>query len=196
MAGLTKYAIIQLHWSEDMGTRKRLLYFILLNIVVSAVTTWIVASLVMRNFSPPEEPPTADMAQSDDGSAEDLTGADAPVTDDDNPSGETVQVAVGQLEIDTVIGAGDLENERVLVRHIGDQEVMLLGWKLQDEDGNEFSFPALTMFSGGAVTVYSKAGTNTVVEMYWGQQEAVWRVGESVYLVDPNGDIQAVFTVP
>jgi hypothetical protein len=100
------------------------------------------------------------------------------------------------LEINTVIGAGDLLSERVLVRHIGDQEVSLVGWQLRDEDGNVFNFPALTMFSGGAVTVYSQIGTNTVVEMYWGQNEAVWSVGETASLVDPNGNVQAVFEVP
>jgi hypothetical protein len=179
-----------------MGTRKRLLYFVLLNIIVSALTTWLVASLLLKNYVPVADVPAADTEQTDADAAEDLSGVEAPVQGEDNPSGETIPVVVGQLEIDTVIGAGDLETERVLVRHIGDQEVMLVGWQLQDEDGHVFNFPALTMFSGGAVTVYTKAGTNTVVEMYWSQQEAVWSEGESVFLVDPNGDVQAVFTVP
>jgi hypothetical protein len=179
-----------------MGTRKRLLYFILLNILVSALVTWIVASLVLKNYAPAAEAPAADTGQSALDEADDLSGVEAPVQGEDNPSGESVPVAVGQLEIETVIGAGDLETEKVLVRHVGDQEVMLLGWQLQDEDGHVFFFPALTMFSGGRVRVFSKAGANNVVDLYWGQAEAVWSVGETVYLVDPNGDVQAVFEVP
>ena len=178
-----------------MQTRKRLLYFVLLNIVVSALTTFIVVSVLNRNFTPTAVSPdlTADTASADiePGGEDPPTGQSA-----DPESGDPVVVVIGQLEIDTVIGAGDLLSERVLVRHIGDQEVSLVGWQLQDEDGHVFSFPALTMFSGGAVTVYSQQGTNTVVEMYWGQTEAVWSVGEKAYLVDPNGNVQAVFTVP
>jgi hypothetical protein len=179
-----------------MGTRKRLLYFILLNIIVSALTTWIVASLVLKNFTPAAETPVVETGPSGEEAADDLSDVEPPVQSEGSSSGETVPVPVGQLEIDTVIGAGDLESERVLVRHVGDQEVMLVGWQLQDEDGHVFDFPALTMFTGGAVTVYTKSGSNTVVEMYWGQSEAVWTVGETVYLVDPNGDVQAVFEVP
>ncbi|MEN8243178.1 MAG: lamin tail domain-containing protein [Chloroflexota bacterium] len=176
-----------------MQTRKRVLYFVLLNIFVSALTTFIVVSVLNRNLTPTTPSDlTADSAQDGDlEPADDHTAPDQPAD-----SGDPVDVAIGQLEIDTVIGAGDLLSERVLVRHIGDEEVSLVGWQLQDEDGHVFSFPALTMFSGGAVTVYSQSGTNTVVEMYWGQTEAVWSVGEKAYLVDPNGDVQAVFEVP
>jgi hypothetical protein len=180
-----------------MQTRKRLLSFVLLNIVVSALTTVIVVSVLNNTFAPtPIDPDLSAGADSQDTDPE--SGDEDPPTalNPDQGSGDLVEVAIGQLEIDTVIGAGDLMSERVLVRHIGDEEVSLVGWQLQDEDGHVFSFPALTMFSGGAVTVYSQSGTNTVVEMYWGQTEAVWSVGEKAYLVDPNGDVQAVFDVP
>ena len=52
------------------------------------------------------------------------------------------------------------------------------------------------MFRGGAVTVYSKIGTSTVVELYWGQEEPVWQVGENAYLLDSEGTIRAMYTVP
>lgn len=180
-----------------MGTRKRLLYFVLLNVVVSALTTFIVVSLLMKNNPPVADLPSSAVEQSNDDEQTDQTDQDSDSGENlDDRSGESLPVVVGQLEIDTVIGAGDLQSERVLVRHIGDQEVSLVGWQLQDEDGNVFYFPALTMFSGGAVTVYSQVGTNTVVEMYWGMEEPVWSVGETASLVDPNGDVQAVFEVP
>jgi hypothetical protein len=181
-----------------MGTRKRLLYFVLLNVVVSALTTFIVVSLLMRNNPSLADLPSPAVEQSnDDGQQTDSSDQDSNSGENlDDRSGESLPVAVGQLEINTIIGAGDLQSERVLVRHIGDQEVSLVGWQLQDEDGNVFYFPALTMFSGGAVTVYSQVGTNTVVEMYWGMEEPVWSVGETASLVDPNGDVQAVFEIP
>lgn len=179
-----------------MGTRKRLLYFILLNIIVSALTTWVVASLVLKNVSPPVEDTTSGVAQAGQDDEDEGAPVQPAAPDNGEDDGQVVPVVVGQLEIDTVIGAGDLETERILVRHVGDEEVSLFGWQLQDEDGNVFNFPALTMFSGGRVNVYTKSGTSTVVELYWGQIEAVWSEGETAYLVDPNGDIQAVFVVP
>jgi protein-disulfide isomerase len=120
----------------------------------------------------------------------------ATVQNDDSPAEEVGPEIGGQLQIAEVIGAGDLQSERVLLRHVGDEEISLIGWQLQDEDGHVFTFPALTMFSGGAVMVYSKAGTNSVVELYWGLTEAVWSEGEIVFLIDPNGNLQAVFEVP
>ena len=156
-----------------MQTKNRLLYFVLLNIVVSALTTFIVVSLLNRNFTPAAAPAVSNSA-AEDGDLEPAGDDVSSTGGEDSGEGELVNVAIGQLEIDTVVGAGDLNSERVLVRHIGNQEVSLVGWELQDEDGNVFYFPALTMFSGGAVTVYSQSGTNTVVEMFWGQTEAVW----------------------
>jgi hypothetical protein len=179
-----------------MGTRKRLFYFILLNIIVSALTTWVVASIVLKNYTVPSGPADTGLAQADGlGDSDGETDQPDP-GDGSNSSGGSVSVAIGQLEIDTVIGAGDLQSERVLVRHIGDQEVLLVGWQLQDEDGNIFNFPALTMFSGGAVTVHTKIGDSNVVDLYWGLSAPVWTEGETVSLVDPNGDVQAVFEVP
>lgn len=100
------------------------------------------------------------------------------------------------LAIESILGAGELETERVIIHHVGEKEVSLVGWQLQDGDGNAYSFPALTMFQGGAVTVYSREGTSTVVELYWGQDEPIWESGEQAFLIDPDGQVQAVYTVP
>ena len=72
----------------------------------------------------------------------------------------------------------------------------MAGWGIMDEDGHVFTFPVLTIFKGGGVTVYTKAGVNTAAELYWGLSEAVWEVGERVVLIDPNGNIQATYTIP
>jgi hypothetical protein len=52
------------------------------------------------------------------------------------------------------------------------------------------------MFQGGAVTIYSRVGTSTVVELYWGEEEPIWESGEQAQLIDPDGVVQAVYTVP
>jgi LysM repeat protein len=101
-----------------------------------------------------------------------------------------------EIEIVTVVAAGNLADERVVLRLNGDGELALLGWSLQDEDGNLYVFPELTLFKDGAVTVYSKAGTNNVVELFWGLGKAVWESGETVSLVDPQGNEQASYVIP
>jgi hypothetical protein len=171
-----------------MQSWKRLFYFLLLNVIVSALTTYLVVSLMLDRY------PNAIVAQplADQGG---IDADSAGLTDDDEDSSPRV-VSVGQMEIDSIIGAGDVENERVLIRHVGDEEISLAGWQLQDEDGNAFVLPALTMFTGGAVEVYSGVGVNTVVKLFWGMDEPVWEVGEQALLVDPNGGVQAVYTVP
>lgn len=101
-----------------------------------------------------------------------------------------------QVEIVTVIATGNLSDERVVLRLNGEGPLALRDWRLEDEDGNLYVFPELTLFKDGAVTVYTKAGTNNVVELFWGLSEAVWAAGETVSLLDPQGVIQATFTVP
>lgn len=101
-----------------------------------------------------------------------------------------------EIEIVTVIAPGNLADERVVIRLNGAGELALLGWRLQDEDGNQFLFPELTLFQDGAVTVYTKAGANNVVELYWGLGAAVWQSGETVMLADPQGNEQASYIIP
>ncbi len=52
------------------------------------------------------------------------------------------------------------------------------------------------MFSGGAVTVYTKSGNNTVVDLFWGLDTAVFSEGEQVLLLDADGNVEARYTVP
>ncbi len=178
-----------------MQSWKRLIYFLLLNVVVSALTTYLVVSIMLQRY------PNATLGQplADIGGAAlngGGTGGGGSDREEDGGNGSITVTSIGKMEIDSIIGAGDVENERVLIRHVGDEEISLAGWQLQDEDGNSFTLPALTMFTGGAVTVYSRAGVNTVVELYWGMNKPVWEEGEKAFLVDPNGGVQAVYTVP
>jgi len=105
----------------------------------------------------------------------------------------------GSVLIDSVVGAGDLEAERVRIRHAGGGELSLVGWRLEDGQGNLFvfpEFPQLTLFSGGAVNIYTRAGVNTVVDLYWGLDKPVWTSGSTVILRDADGNVQARYLVP
>jgi LysM repeat protein len=100
------------------------------------------------------------------------------------------------LEVVTVIGPGDLAEERVVVRQNGDGQVSLQGWQILGPDGEIFTFPQMVLFQDGAVSVYTRAGTNTVAELFWGLEAAVWDSGDVVTLADPDGNIVAAYQVP
>lgn len=117
-------------------------------------------------------------------------------------AGEVLRIPThpkGSVVIDSVIGAGDLDSEHVLLKHSGAGELSLTGWRLQDDQGNVFvfpQFPQLTLFAGGAVNIFTKAGNNTVVEMYWGLDHPVWKAGSTVTLVDAQGNVHASYVIP
>ena len=98
--------------------------------------------------------------------------------------------------IDSVVGAGDLESERVMLKRSGSGELSLAGWQLVEEDGETFIFPQLILFEGGAVNIYSRVGQATVVALYWGLTTPVWESGEEVVLLDNQGNEQASYRVP
>jgi LysM repeat protein len=116
--------------------------------------------------------------------------------------GEVLRIPVtprGSVAIDSVVGAGDLESERVLLKHQGAGELSLVGWRLEDGQGNIFifpQFPQLMLYKGGAVNVHTAVGANTVVDLYWGLSAPVWKTGVTVTLKDPQGNIRATYIVP
>lgn len=101
-----------------------------------------------------------------------------------------------QVYIDSVVGVGDLSTERVLLRRSGLGELSLAGWQLSDRDGNVYTFPQLTLYEGGAVSLNTRTGTNTVVDLFWNLGAAVWRPGEQVSLLDATGTLRAIYYIP
>ena len=100
------------------------------------------------------------------------------------------------VEIVSIVGAGTLNAEWVIVRNAGNEPINLSSWQLQDEDRHIFTFPNLTLNTGGAVQIHTISGTNTVIDLYWGLGDPVWSSGEEAQLLDPSGNIRAIYTVP
>ncbi len=148
---------------------KRLLVYLVINVIVSALTTLLVLALWMR-----------------------FTLGDAP-TIGPNPS---TNADSSELTINAVIGAGDLENEHVIIEHVGSEDVSLTGWRLRDESGAEYRFPALVLHPGAEINVYSREGDDSASSLYWDRQVATWSSGEKVSLIDPSSRVQATYTVP
>lgn len=115
------------------------------------------------------------------------------------PSPTSTPTKIGQearLIIDKVIGAGVLETERVVLRRMGDGELSLAGWRLTDDQGNDFIFPQLTLYKDGAVNLNTRTGENTVVDLFWGLSSPIWRAGMVISIYDSQKNLHASYTLP
>jgi LysM repeat protein len=224
---------------------KRLIYYLLLNVLVSACTILAVLFVWDRThsplpgglFSPVAQQPTATAPPANnpqpagaqatptpvfiayqvvDGDTFDSIAAQYGISatvliavngfTKDQPlgAGEVLRIPVqptpspqADIEIVNVIGAGDLNNERVVLQQSGAGTLLLAGWQLQDGNGSEFTFPALELTQDGfQVNVYTKSGTNTADSLYWGLSQPIWSSGGTVTLLDPDGAVKATFSVP
>jgi len=161
--------------------RRRLLLYLLLNVFISACVTGAILFWYDRNYREASLSSVQPAAPPDSGSAPEATldpQADIPV------------------EIVSVIGAGTLNAEWVVVSYKGEEQINLANWELRDGDRNVFVFPQLTLHTNGAVQIHTASGTNTVIDLYWGLRDPVWESGEEAQLSDPSGNVRDVYKVP
>ena len=103
-------------------------------------------------------------------------------------------VEAPRVEITGVDGPGDLTSETVHLVNTGGVAAMA-GWTLDDGRGEVYRFPAFTLHNG-AVSVHSRAGTDTVIDLFWGLNDAVWFPGSVITLRDADGNVQSTFSIP
>jgi hypothetical protein len=160
--------------------RRRLLYYLLLNVFVSACVTSTILYWYDRNYRAVTLPQVSiPPASSNSGN---------------NVPAPTLQK--GMVQIVSVIGAGTLDAEAVIVKYNGEGELDLSGWHLKDTHGTSYTFPPFKLFKNGAVQVHTKSGANTAIDLYWGQRDSVWNSGEPVLLTNPNDEAQDSYPVP
>ncbi|MBI2758662.1 MAG: lamin tail domain-containing protein [Chloroflexi bacterium] len=160
--------------------RRRLIYYLLLNIFVSACVTSVILYWYDRSYR-----------------SVSLPLAQAPVVSTSVTSfGPTQPVQQGTVQIVSVVGAGTLAVETVTIQYNGEGELNLTNWQIKDKDGNTYTFPPFKLFKNGAIRVHTTSGANTAVDLFWGQNKAVWQSGETVLLTNPQGDVQDSYPVP
>jgi hypothetical protein len=162
--------------------RRRLLSYLLLNVFVSACVTSAILFWYHRNYR--------SISQSAVQPAASLSNQPVAVQATLNP-----QIDI-PVEIVSVIGAGTLNAEWVVVSYKGEDQINLANWELRDSDRNVFVFPQLILHTNGAVQIHTASGTNTVIDLYWGEGEPVWGSGEEAQLYDPSGNLRAKYKVP
>jgi hypothetical protein len=161
--------------------RRRLLLYLLLNVFISACVTGAILFWYDRNYRSNALSPIQP----------------APLTNNDSVPQPTLNPQVSiPVEIVSIVGAGTLNAEWVVVRYTGDDQINLASWELRDADNHVFVFPQLVLHKDGAVQVHTSNGTNTVIDLYWNASDPVWQSGEKAELVDPSGNVRSTYTVP
>lgn len=160
--------------------KRKLIQYLLLNALVSATVTGGMLFWYDRNYRSITQPAVAQatLVSGNPASANATLQTDIPV------------------KISSVIGAGVLTSEIVVVKFEGAGELDLASWQLKDENGNTFSFPKITLYQDGAVQIHTVSGTDNVIDLYWGIGEPVWSSGENAKLFDAQGNLRAVYRVP
>ncbi len=178
-----------------MNSWQRLVFYLVLNILVSACTILTVLVIWDRLHQP------ADLKSAPTLSATLPAGLIFTVTPAPTLAQPTAPATPGGplpnlIRIDNVFGVGNLDQEVVVLKRVGGGELTLTNWKLSGGHANDFVFPALTLYKDGAIQVHTGAGVNTVVDLYWGRDSAVWQVGDTVNLFDDQGHLRASYKIP
>ena len=161
--------------------RRRLILYLILNAFISACVTGAILFWYDRNYR----------------STALSSVQPAPVTNNQSAPPATLNPNIDiPVEIVSIIGAGTLNAEWVVVRNAGTASLNLSNWQLKDSSRNVFVFPNLTLNGGGAVQIHTASGTNTVIDLYWSQSNPVWQSGEEAQLLDPSGHVRATYKVP
>ena len=162
--------------------RRRLFLYLLLNVFVSVCVTGAMLFWYDRNYRATIGP---------------VPQAAAPAQEETVAPLETLPPdADVPVEIASVVGAGTLSGEVVVVRYNGEGELGLANWQLKDDNGNTFTFPQLILYTDGAVQVHTAPGSDTVVDLYMGLRDPIWESGEVASLYDPQDNLRAIYRVP
>ena len=162
---------------------KKILPYLLLNVVVSALTMLLV--LVVWN----KTHPVASTVSLINESTEDAVASATPIV-----SLPALDEPV--IEIQAVIVPGDLEAERVLIRSVSTSSLQLMGWTVSNGKGQEYVFPSLTLYPGGVIALYSKTGDDSALEIYWGLTKSAWKSGSPVTITDSAGNERVKYIIP
>jgi hypothetical protein len=161
--------------------RRKLALYLLLNVFISACVTGAILFWYDRNYRSTALSPIQP----------------APLTSNQSAPQPTLDPKANiPVEIVSVVGAGTLTAEWVVVAYRGDTQIDLANWELRDEDRHVFVFPQIVLHKDGAVQIHTTSGTNTVIDLYWNAGNAVWQSGEEAQLYDPGGNLRSKYKVP
>ncbi|MBI9044921.1 MAG: lamin tail domain-containing protein [Anaerolineaceae bacterium] len=163
--------------------------YILLNIVISAMTTLLVL-LIWNGFQKAKLPEIQPQEEIQPGILQPTLPLQPSITDIPIPS-----INEPVVEIDNVFGIGDINFEEVILKRLGEGDINMTGWEIQDQNNNQYLFPNLIMKKDSHISIYTKTGSNSVNDLYWGLDFPVWKIGEKVTVLDSEGLVRAEFWI-
>jgi hypothetical protein len=157
---------------------KKIFPYLLINVAVSAIT--MLAVILIWNALHPSPLAAA-------------TDNEIPIT-----TGSTQLPPLTQktIEIQSVFLPGEVNYEKINLKNVGDKPIDMTDWVLSNGSNDKFTFPALTIYPDGAVDVYTIAGVNTAVELFWNAPEAIWKTGGKAVLLDSKGQERSRYLIP
>ncbi|MBS3753438.1 MAG: lamin tail domain-containing protein [Anaerolineales bacterium] len=172
---------------------KRLLFYILVNVTVSATTMlgvlYLWENTNLKNVLFVQSPRSQDEETRDTLTTPSTFETQPPLV----------------IQIDEIVGVGNLDTEYVRLKRVGNsgqEKISLQNWQIKDEDNHTFTILAqsgmesLELHKKGAVNIYTKQGTSNPIELYLGFSEPLWEPGETVTLIEPSGDVHDTFLIP
>lgn len=178
-----------------MKKASNLILFILVNILVSALTTLIVLWVWDLTHPIPEYSTQTPLTSA-------VNDSNNPTSQGTLDGNESAELEIDFIEEDfdlrilAIVGAGNLDVEYVEIKNQSLGPIDLTNWQLVDQQGNVFTFPALILNNEGSVKVLSKRGDNTVIELYWQSDAPIWQSGEIASLLDPAGNPITTYSIP
>lgn len=158
---------------------KKLWSYLILNVIVSAVTVLVVLSIWNAAH------PCVSTAS--------ISGGEGAISA--TPTATLPPLDEPLFDVKALIGAGDLQYEHVNLVYLGKESLNLQGWTMWVGKTQIYTFPAFVLFKGGGLDVYSKAGVDSAIELYMDSKTTFWSSGSVLQVKDPQGNVRLDYEV-
>jgi len=84
----------------------------------------------------------------------------------------------------------DLNEEYVCFTNLSEHPVDMTGWYVNHRPDKWYTFREFVLKPGASVRLHSGAETDTITDLYWGQDDSIWMdIHDTAYLYDANGKL-------
>lgn len=113
-------------------------------------------------------------------------------------SAEIPDIIINYIETGGEYMPGKYWEEYVRVKNRTDEKIELTGWTIKSKrTGKIYTFPEFTLGSNKIVEVWTRPGTDTDADLFWGQESEVWQVsGDCARLGDDNDRFVQWYSYP
>ncbi len=197
-------------------TRQQWLIVILVNILISAITTILVVRVMTRPADPvdaatrpaslatqpaPEATPRAQIAAASPVPTNPAPAAPAatplpPTATRPAPTPTPAPVIAPEkvaIVISNINFPGQRQRESVVIANEGDT-LELKGWTLSSPRGVVYTFGNVSLFKDSFINIYTTTGADIATDLFMNRTDPAWQVGDVVTLAR-DGRAQATYTI-